>query len=386
MKLLHTSDWHLGRYFHQQSLLPDQAHVLKQIVATAVAEQVDAVVIAGDVYDRSVPPADAVRLLDETLHSLLSEHSIPVIMISGNHDGAERLGFGARQLRDSGLTIVSSFEQMQRPVLLEDEHGPLAIWCMPYNDPAQVADFYGEDIKDYQTAHERLVQDIQEQQGALDLEQARHVLVSHCYLDGGNESDSERPLSIGGADKVDPMTFRAFDYVALGHLHQPQYKGEKWIRYSGSILKYSFSEHQQKKSVTIVSFDKEGYAGVHLVPLQAKRNVRVVSGSMQELLAAGKQDAAADDYIMAELTNTEAVLDAFARLRQVYPNLMDLNKARFQSQERAAKPSAREHLERTPFDMLNDFYQQVTGEALTTEQRQIALEVISELTSQEDQL
>src|SRR5690554_3420115 len=282
VKLLHTSDWHLGRYFHQQSLLSDQAHVLEQIIQIATAEAVDAVIIAGDIYDRSLPPAEAVRLLDETLHRLISDHDIPVIMISGNHDGPDRLGFAARQLRESGLTIVSSFDAMREPVVLADEHGKVAVWCMPYNDPAHVADFFKETIKDYQTAHERLVQDIEEQQQALGLQDARQVLVSHCYLAGATESESERPLSIGGADRVDAAAFRTFDYVALGHLHQPQYKGEEWIRYSGSILKYSFSEHQQKKSVSLVTLDQQGFAGVTLVPLNALRDVRILTGRSEE--------------------------------------------------------------------------------------------------------
>lgn len=382
MKLLHTSDWHLGRYFHQQSLLSDQAHVLEQIIQIATAEAVDAVIIAGDIYDRSLPPAEAVRLLDETLHRLISDHDIPVIMISGNHDGPDRLGFAARQLRESGLTIVSSFDAMREPVVLADEHGKVAVWCMPYNDPAHVADFFKETIKDYQTAHERLVQDIEEQTQALGLQDARHVLVSHCYLDGANESDSERPLSIGGADRVDAAAFRNFDYVALGHLHQPQYKGEEWIRYSGSILKYSFSEHQQKKSVTLVDMDKQGFAGVRLIPLKAQRDVRILTGTFNELLVAGAKDSAAEDYILAEMTDTEVVLDAFSRLRQVYPNLMDLTKTRFQSAERAEVMSAQKHLERTEVDMLTDFYKQVTGTDLSAAQLEIAADVIASVQQQ----
>lgn len=382
MKLLHTSDWHLGRYFHQQSLLQDQAHVLEQIIQIATAEAVNAVIIAGDIYDRSLPPADAVRLLDETLHRLISDHDIPVIMISGNHDGPDRLGFAARQLRESGLTIVSSFDAMREPVVLADEHGKVAVWCMPYNDPAHVADFFKETIKDYQTAHERLVQDIEEQTQALGLQDARHVLVSHCYLDGASESDSERPLSIGGADRVNAAAFRNFDYVALGHLHQPQYKGEEWIRYSGSILKYSFSEHQQKKSVTLVDMDKQGFAGVRLIPLKAQRDVRILTGTFNELLVAGAKDSAAEDYILAEMTDTEVVLDAFSRLRQVYPNLMDLTKTRFQSAERAEVMSAQKHLERTEVDMLTDFYKQVTGTDLSAAQLEIAADVIASVQQQ----
>lgn len=376
MKLLHTSDWHLGRYFHQHSLLADQAYVLEQIVQIAVAEQVTAVIIAGDLYDRSVPPAEAVQLLDRCLHQLIEQHGIPVIIISGNHDGPERLGFAARQLRDTGLYIVSSFRAMREPVLLTDEYGTVAVWCMPYNDPADVADFYRQEIKSYQAAHEHLIADIQEQKKQQGLLAARHVLVSHCYLDGASESDSERPLSIGGADRVTAATFADFDYVALGHLHQPQYKLEPWIRYSGSILKYSFSEHQQKKSVTLVRLNEEGFAGVELIPLRARHDVRVIKGEFEDLIKAAATDPAPDDYLLVELTNKELVLDAVTRLRRYYPQIMDLKKERFTGDGLRHKEKSKNQLARQEIDILGDFYQQVTGETLTSEQQRLAQEII----------
>ncbi|RUO38570.1 exonuclease sbcCD subunit D [Aliidiomarina shirensis] len=378
MKILHTSDWHLGRYFHQQSLLDDQRFVLAQIEKYVEEQKPDAVIVAGDIYDRSLPPGEAVKLLDDTLHTLVHELKVPVIMISGNHDGADRLGFGARQLRQAGLSIVTSFTEMLNPVVLHDEHGEVAVWCMPYNDPNLVADYLQKEVKGYQHAHELLVAEIEQAKEELGLTKARHILVSHCFLDGGSESDSERPLSIGGADKVSPKTFAGFDYVALGHLHQPQYKSAEYIRYSGSLLKYSFSEHQQNKSVTLVALDEKGFAGFELLPLTAKRNVRRLSGKFEELLADGKQDPQRDDYIEITLTDTDAILEPLARLRAVYPNILDLQKERFSHRLGEGASLAREHLKRTELDMLADFYQQVTDVALSDEQLSLAKDLIRE--------
>lgn len=376
MKILHTSDWHLGRYFHQQSLLDDQRFVLAQITQYIREHKPDTVIIAGDIYDRSLPPADAVKLLDDTLHSWVHELKVSVTMISGNHDGADRLGFGSRQLRHAGLNIITSFQEMLNPVLHTDSYGTIALWGIPYNDPNAVADFLQVPVEGYQHAHELLVAAIQTRIAELQLTKARHVLVSHCFLDGGAESESERPLQIGGADKISPSVFADFDYVALGHLHQPQFKGAEHIRYSGSLLKYSFSEHQQRKSVSLVELDSSGYAGHQLLPLVAKRNVRRLRGEFAELLANASNDEQPDDYLEITLTDTQAIIDPLARLRQVYPNILDLRKERFNHQQGEGATLAREHLQRTELDMLADFFQQVTDRPLSAEQQQLAAEVI----------
>lgn len=381
MKILHTSDWHLGRYFHQQSLLDDQRYVLAQVEQHVREQKPDAVIVAGDIYDRSLPPAEAVKLLDDTLHTLEHELAVPVIMISGNHDGADRLGFGSRQLRQAGLSIVTSFAEMLNPVMLQDNYGEVAVWCMPYNDPNLVADYLQTEVTGYQHAHELLIAAIEQRKQELKLGEIRHVLVSHCFLDGGSESDSERPLAMGGADKVAPSTFADFDYVALGHLHQPQYKGAEHIRYSGSLLKYSFSEHQQRKSITMVELNEQGFTGVELLPLTAKRNVRRISGEFETLLAAGKKDSQRDDYLEITLTDAHAIIDPLARLRSVYPNILDLKKDRFNHREGEGASLAREHLKRTELDMLADFFKQVTDAPLSAEQLDLAKRVITESTA-----
>lgn len=381
MKLLHTSDWHLGRYFHQQSLLEDQAYILAQLVGYAREEQPDAVLVAGDIYDRSLPPADAIELLEQTLEQLVIELQLPVIMISGNHDGPERLGFGSRYMRQAGLTIVTDFAQMLEPVMLTDADGEVAIWSMPYHDPYRVADYLRTPVQDYQHAHELLVAEIQQEISRRGLQQARHVLQSHCFLAGGSETDSERPLNVGGADQVRPDTFAAFDYVALGHLHRPQTRGQEHIRYSGSILKYSFSEVDHQKGLLSVELDGEGFQQARLLPLTPRREVRCLSGTLAELLDRAACDPQPDDYVSVELTDTQAVLEPLAQLREFYPNVLDLRKpARGAGAQGQAGRLSQTQLQRSELDVLEDFYQEVTGSTLSQPQQRLAREVLNEVT------
>jgi len=248
MKFIHTSDWHIGRQFHNISLLDDQRHVLNQLLEHIETEAVDAVIIAGDIYDRSVPPAAAVELLDEVLNKICVELGIQVILIPGNHDSAERLRFASRQLKQSGLHIMADLDRITEPVVVSGVAAKVHFYGIPYNDPETIRNCYEVEVKNHDEAHAFLIEQI----NAVKSKDHINVLLSHCFIDGAEESDSERPLSIGGADRVSYAPFIDFDYVALGHLHSPQYKGQEHIRYSGSILKYSFSEQHQKKGFTLV--------------------------------------------------------------------------------------------------------------------------------------
>jgi len=368
MKFIHTSDWHLGRQLHNHSLLDDQRHVLNQIIALAEVEAVDAVVIAGDIYDRSVPPANAVALLDDTLNRLVEELGIPVVMIAGNHDGHERLGFGARQMVESGLYITGPLTDNLDPVILGDggKTNGVAFYGLPYADPVTVREVFGADDEDVQT-HEQAMQLLLAKVKADDVNGLPKVVGGHCFLDGGDESDSERPLSIGGADKISPALFTEFNYVALGHLHGPQKKGADHVRYSGSILKYSFSEQHQKKSVTLVDLDAEGNAAMTLVPLQPMRDMRIIEGFLDELLAAGETDVNRDDYLMVRLLDKHAILDAMGKLRAVFPNVMHLERTGLMAQNENLV-SNREHIGKSERLMFTDFFEQVSGESLSEAQ------------------
>ncbi|EKO3495213.1 exonuclease SbcCD subunit D [Vibrio fluvialis] len=374
MKFLHTSDWHLGRQFHNVSLLEDQRYVLKQLIDYLNNNAVDAVIVAGDVYDRSVPPTVAIELLDEVVSSICTDLNIPMIMIPGNHDGAKRLGFAAKQMKDAGLHIISDFEQMMTPVVLEsDQAGDVAFYGMPYNDPEQVRHHYQNSVTTHDEAHQFLCECIKAQRDT----SQRHVLISHCFVDGAMESDSERPLSIGGSDRVNHEHFADFDYVALGHLHQPQKKGEEHIRYSGSLMKYSFSEQHQKKGMTLVELNDAGFVAAEHIPLSAPHDMRIIEGELDQLLEQGKTDPRAHDYLLVRLHDKHAILDPMEKLRKVYPNVLHLEKPGMLIG--VDQEMGRARLARGEMDMFRDFFLEAKQEPLSEQQESAMAEVIQSL-------
>ncbi|WP_028768298.1 exonuclease SbcCD subunit D [Shewanella fidelis] len=379
MKFIHTSDWHIGRQLHNQSLLDDQRYVLNQIVELAKSNEVDAVVIAGDIYDRSVPPANAVALLDDVVNQLVNQLGIKVIMVAGNHDGHERLGFASRQMQQSGLYIIGPLTSQIEPIILQGKQGGAAFYPLPYAEPATVRHLYDCDA----STHEEAMQTLLEGVTAHDSQGLPKVVIAHCFLDGGSESESERPLSIGGADKISPSLFKDFAYTALGHLHGPQYKGQEHTRYSGSILKYSFSEQKQNKSVTLVEFDTDNLPKISLLPLTAMRDVRIVDGALDELLLAGENDANRDDYLMVRLSDKHAILDAMGKLRNVYPNVLHLERTGLMANNEQLAIRA-DHIKKGELEMFADFFNQVSGEALTPEQQQMMVATIDALHKSED--
>jgi len=359
MRILHTSDWHLGRQFHHVSLLEDQRHVLEQIVAIVRQREVEVVLVAGDIYDRSVPPAEAVQLLDEVVHRLSADCGVPLILIAGNHDGAERLGFGARQLARAGVHISGPLAQEPEPVILQDAHGPVAFYPLPYAEPATVRSELGLEVQGHEQAMRALTARIRTHNGG----SRRSVLIAHCFVDGFAPCESERPLSIGGVETVPADCLAGFDYVALGHLHGPQARGVQHLRYSGSILKYSFSEEHQRKSVTLVDMDAHGACAIEQVPLRPRRDLRVLEGALEDLLEQGRRDPAAQDYLLVRLQDRHAILDPMGKLRTVYPNVLHLERpALAQAGERRAPD--RERLREGELPMFRDFYRQMSGEAL----------------------
>jgi exonuclease SbcD len=326
MRFLHTSDWHLGRQFHSASLLDDQRHVLEQLVALAVRERVDAVLLAGDIYDRAVPPAEAVTLFDDVVDAL-QRADIRLVAIAGNHDSGVRIGFGARQLARSGVHLVGPLAASDEPVRLRDAHGEVCVHALPFADPWQVRDHLGEDaLPPVQRGHDEAMAALLARRAR----GARNVLLAHCFVDGSGgdaalESESERPLSIGGAERVSPARFEGFDYVALGHLHAPQQRGRASVRYSGSLLKYSFSESTHAKSVALVEMDGQGACDIRLVPLAPRRDVRIVEGKLAQLLE-GDGTGSNDDYLLVRLHDTHAILDVMSKLRAVYPNVLHVER------------------------------------------------------------
>ena len=377
MKFIHTSDWHLGRQFHNVSLLDDQQAVLNQLIQYIENNPVDAVVVAGDIYDRSVPPTIAIELLNKVVKRICGELNTPMILISGNHDGAERLGFGSEQMKNAGLHIISNFEDMLNPVVIETESaGQVAFYGMPYNDPEQVRFAYQEPVSTHDQAHKLLAEKITEQFQS----EQRNVLVSHCFVDGAIESESERPLSIGGSDRVSHEHFLNFDYVALGHLHQPQKKGEEYIRYSGSLMKYSFGEQNQKKGFTLVEIDQNGFVSAEHVDLAAPHEMRIVEGELEQVIEQGKTDPKNEDYLLVRLMDKHAILNPMEKLRTVYPNVLHLEKPGMLIG--VEQEMAQAKLARSEIDMFRDFFSEAQDSQLSQEQDQAISDIIKQLSQQ----
>ncbi|HCM0710525.1 exonuclease SbcCD subunit D [Vibrio parahaemolyticus] len=377
MKFIHTSDWHLGRQFHNVSLLEDQQAVLEQLIQYIENNPVDAVIVAGDVYDRSVPPTIAIELLNRVVKRICGELNTPMILISGNHDGAERLGFGSEQMKRSGLHIISNFEDMLTPVVIETKAaGHVAFYGMPYNDPEQVRYVYKEPVSTHDEAHKLIAEKITEQFQS----EHRNILISHCFVDGAIESESERPLSIGGSDRVSHEHFLNFDYVALGHLHQPQKKGEEYIRYSGSLMKYSFGEQNQKKGFTLVEIGKDGFIGAEHIELTAPHEMRIVVGELEQILEWGKTDPKNEDYLLVRLMDKHAILNPMEKLRTVYPNVLHLEKPGMLIG--VEQEMAQAKLARSEIDMFKDFFAEAQDSELSNEQEQAISDIIKQLSQQ----
>ena len=374
MKFIHTSDWHIGRQFHNVSLLDDQSYVLDQLIQYIKQESVDALIIAGDIYDRSIPPATAVELLDKILKTICVDLSVPVILIPGNHDSAERLRFAANQLKQSGLYILGDLGNVTEPVIIQNKHESLCFYGIPYNDPEHVRNQFNVDLSGYEQAHAYLIKLIEDNKD----EQSANIIISHCFVDGAEESESERPLSIGGADRISASLFKGFDYVALGHLHGPQYKNEQYIRYSGSLLKYSFSEQNQHKGVTLVEFDDNTLKEITHLPLSPLHDMRIIEGDLEENLQQGRVDPNAEDYLLVRLTDTHAILDAMGKLRVVYPNVLHLEKPGLMASTDQQSVN-RDKIRRSELEMFHDFFKQVTGRDLDEKQADALQETVSSL-------
>jgi len=373
MKFIHTSDWHIGRLFQNISLLEDQLYVLQQIKKYAKQHQVDALIIAGDIFDRSVPPADAVEALDAFFDEITSELELPIILISGNHDSAKRLGFGAGHMSQSGLHILNQLSDVTKPVVIETATGAVHFYGIPYHDPVEVREAFSCDVSTYDEAHTYLVDQIKQVRVA----NVSSVVISHCFIDGAEESESERPLSIGGADRVSYQPLEEFDYVALGHLHGPQYKGKKHIRYSGSLLKYSFSEHQQNKGITLVELNDKGLLSTEHLPLKPRKDLRVIEGLLEDILEQGKTDPNNEDYLFVRLLDKQDILDPLGQLRKVYPHTLQLERTQF-ILSKGSQLKADVSLKRTEQQVFSDFFKQVIGHDLTDDQNTLLLDIVAE--------
>ena len=319
MRLLHTADWHLGKLLHGEHLTTEQRGLLGQLCTIVEERRPDVVLMAGDVYDRSVPPADAVELLDDALSRLVSGLDTPVILIAGNHDSPDRLEFGSRILREQGLHVFSKPQSDPGVVTLEDEHGPVHIAGLPYAEPPTARRVFDDpEIKTHDDVVAAQVASVRE---ALP-DGERSIAVAHVFAQGGELADSERSLAVGGAETVHTSRFEAFDYVALGHLHRRQQVGDAHLQYSGSLMKYSFDEAHHDKSVHLVEMGAEGSCEIERIPLAPERDLRRVEGTLSEIQEGPSPEENERDYIWVTLQDEGPVVDAMSRIRKVYPNAL----------------------------------------------------------------
>ena len=378
MRFIHTADWHLGRLFYGVHLTEDQAQVIDQFVQLTAEVRPDAVLIAGDVYDRAVPPTEAVELLDDTLCRLVLGCKVPVIMIGGNHDSPQRLSFGSRLLAGEGLHVFGSPSTPTGCVSLPDRAGPVRVCALPYCEPSVVRSCLGgDDIHDHNTAMRFLCRSIrQESPGGHE----RVVVVAHAFVAGGQESESERPLSVGGTGAVDARPFDGFNYVALGHLHRPQSSAADAARYSysGSLLKYSFAEAAQDKSVSLVDMDGAGQCTIERITLSPRRDVRCVEGYLDAVLQGPGDGQSREDYLLVRLLDKGAILDAMGKLRQVYPNVLHIERPGLGAGgEPGAGPA--DHRKLNDQELFGSFFREATGEELTDDQRRVYAKVVNQM-------
>ena len=374
MRFIHTADWHLGKTLKGMPLLEDQQYILQEFLRLVKDCKPQAVVIAGDIYDRAVPPTDAVELFDEILTKLLLEQKVPVLYISGNHDSAVRLHFGSRLLSSAGLFIRGELSEDLSPIALEDSNGSIYFSLIPYLEPAKVCSVFPvEERLDFEQAHALVL----ERAKALIPNGKRSVAVAHAFLAGSATSESERPLSVGGSDQVSPKLFRDFCYTALGHLHGPQRAGAETIRYSGSLLKYSFDEASQKKGVTLVELDGSGKVRTEHLPLHPRRDVRILEGNFEELRTDRAKFPKTEDYVLVRLKDDHPVLNPKDRLEEVFPNLLVVERTGLIGQTELRQPDGRRE-NKSELILFQDFYEEMTHRKLDDTQEKVLKECIQE--------
>ena len=373
MKLIHLSDLHLGKRLNEFSLLEDQKEILSQILQIIDAEKPDAVMIAGDIYDKSVPATEAVTLFDSFLCQL-AERKQPVFIISGNHDSPERIAFASRLIAASGIHLSPVYNGTVHPVTLEDAFGPVDFYLLPFLKPAHVRRFYPEqEISTYTDAVQTAIANM-----PLDRNR-RNILITHQFVTGAERSESEE-LSVGGSDNVDASVFEAFDYVALGHLHSPQNVGSERIRYCGTPLKYSFSEAAQEKCVTVVRLEEKGHLTLRTVPLVPTRDLREIRGSYLELTARDYYAGAdREDYLHITLTDEEETPDVIGKLRLIYPNLMRLDYDNTRTRHTVSLDGAEDAEKKSPYTLFEELYTLQNGKPLSDVQQAFCKELIEQI-------
>lgn len=364
MKFIHLSDLHIGKRVNEFPMYEDQEYILTEIIKIIDNEKPDAVLIAGDIYDKSIPPSDAVTMFDAFL-VLLSKRNLKVFVISGNHDSPERLSFCSRLIEKSGVYFSPVYNGHIAPVKLEDEYGEVNIYMLPFVKPANVRRFFDDrEILNYTDAMETAISEMNVNR------ESRNVLVTHQFVTGADRTESEE-ISVGGTDNVDVSVFDDFDYVALGHIHRPQNCLSKRVRYCGTPLKYSFSEANDKKSVTIVELKEKGSLEIRTADLVPKHEMREIKGKYEEITAKSfyENTTYQTDYMHITLTDEEDIPDGVGKLRTIYHNLMKLDYDNMRTRSNSQITGAQNIEEKSPLELFEDFYEMQNNQPMSEEQR-----------------
>ena len=397
MKIIHTSDWHIGKIVNEYSMIDDQKYILNKLIELIDEENIDVLMIAGDVYDRSIPPVEAVELLNETLSKLIIDRNVSVLVVSGNHDSGERLSFGSKILEKQGLYIAGSDDKLYKKVVLRDNNQNVNFYLVPYKDPALTKKLLNnKEIRSHNDAMIAVIDKIKEELNENEI----NILIGHGYVTmkreeaiEGNDhkyevaeletSESERPLSIGGTDLIDGNIFKDFDYVALGHLHGRQRIGRETMRYSGSLLKYSFSEVKQKKSVAVLDLiDKD--INVELKELKPLRDLRIIKGNIEDLICEGRDiEEGKEDYIQAILTDDGELMNPMEKLKSVYPNTMLISRERKKNVSKENTLSKGEFRKKSKIDLFKNFYEAYGSGEYNYKKEAVLIDTIKEVLKEE---
>lgn len=373
MKIMHLSDLHIGKKVNEYSMLQDQIYILKEILRIIDNEKVETVIIAGDVYDRSLPPNEALELFDEFLYQL-SGRNVNVFVISGNHDSPERISYGGRMMTENKIFLSPVYDGNVKPITLNDDYGEVNFYLLPFVRPADIRRYFpDENIENYTDAVKVAIDNMN-----VDFSE-RNILVTHQFVTGAELSESE-DIIVGGTDNVSGEVFDGFDYVALGHIHREQTVGKDNIRYCGTPLKYSFSEANHIKSVTILDFNDKGNIEYSKIPLTPFRDMREIRGTYYELtLKSNYESTNTEDYLHITLTDEEDIPDAIGKLRSIYPNIMKLDYDNLRTRGSGTVDAIENIESKSPFELFADLFKQQNNQDMSEEQEEIMRNLIDKI-------
>lgn len=373
MKIMHLSDLHIGKKVNEYSMLQDQIYILKEILRIIDNEKVETVIIAGDVYDRSLPPNEALELFDEFLYQL-SGRNVNVFVISGNHDSPERISYGGRMMTENKIFLSPVYDGNVKPISLNDDYGEVNFYLLPFVRPADIRRYFpDENIENYTDAVKVAIDNMN-----VDFSE-RNILVTHQFVTGAELSESE-DIIVGGTDNVSGEVFDGFDYVALGHIHREQTVGKDNIRYCGTPLKYSFSEAKNIKSVTILDFNDKGNIEYSKIPLTPLRDMREIRGTYYELtLKSSYESTNTEDYLHITLTDEEDIPDAIGKLRSIYPNIMKLDYDNLRTRGSGTVDAIENIESKSPFELFADLFKQQNNQDMSEEQEEIMRNLIDKI-------